>query len=363
MKIFNEKWITAIIALAICVSTLLACSKFSGGNSSSDSKSGTGWKVWVKTSPCSGGRADWITVARENPTVGGGGFWQTADLILNPQACTLISDDSCTFSQADASANIIRASGKFSSYCCRDWSVWRNTASGEMSIFKGSGSAGFGWQFVSGSMCCEKAEAMTGKTGLCAAAPPLGPVASRTPVINPTIRQNTNTAASNDGDGDNYNSYPSHNSAPTQRTPAPIVSGRWVLESVTAIPEQRSGWTYNAQSSSARYDIYNGDRHDFQWTKPPPRIDENGFTVSISTQCTSQPNNRCASLIGVSGDGLTSDMPAGERIADANGENGATGSKQKSVTFKPSLNSDEIRVEIGLEWGDVRFIYKYRRAE
>jgi len=30
-----------------------------------------GWKVWVKTSPCSG-RHDWVSVAKENPTPPGG---------------------------------------------------------------------------------------------------------------------------------------------------------------------------------------------------------------------------------------------------------------------------------------------------
>ena len=113
MKIFSEKMITAIIALAILTFVLLACSRFSGGGLSGG-KGGTGWKVWVKTNPCAGGRTDWISVAKENPTYGAGGdYWQTADLIMSPQACTRVTDDSCTFAEADASANVIRASSKF----------------------------------------------------------------------------------------------------------------------------------------------------------------------------------------------------------------------------------------------------------
>ncbi|MCY7349014.1 MAG: hypothetical protein LH614_22720 [Pyrinomonadaceae bacterium] len=348
------------LAIAVLVAVVAACGIFSSSKvpGTGGSTGGTGWKVWVKTSPCAGGRTDWVSVAQRNPTEGGGGsFWQTADLILSPMPCTLVSDDSCTFAAATASADTIRASGKFTGYCCRDYSVWKNTATGEKSIVKGSGSAGFGWMFEKGSLCCEEAEAITGKPGACSgsttvAAPPLGP--------RPT---NTNRAVSESNSG----GYSSNNQIVTT-TPTPArtpdaVSGRWTLVSVTAVPESKSGWTYNAQSSSAHYDIYNGDKHDFQWTKPPTQIDANGFTVSISVQCNSQRNNRNSALIGVSGDGLTSDTPAGERKAEAFAENGANGSGQKSVTFKPSPNANEIQVEIGLGWGDVRFVYKYRRAE
>lgn len=142
----------------------------------------------------------------------------------------------------------------------------------------------------------------------------------------------------------------------------PAAAGRWTLVSTTAVPENKSGWTYNAQSASAHYDVYNGDKHDFQWTKPPAQIDANGFTVSFSVQCQSQPNNVCASIIGASGSGLESDGSSNDRKAEANGNNGSIGSGQKSVTFKPSPNSNELEMKIGLGWGDVEFIYKYRRA-
>jgi hypothetical protein len=66
--------------------------------------------------------------------------------------------------------------------------------------------------------------------------------------------------------------------------------------------------------------------------------------------------------MGVRSDYLESDTPPGERKAEANGADGAPASGQNSVTFKPTLNTpNEIEVEIGLMWGGVRFIYKYRR--
>lgn len=345
------------LALAVLVAVVGACSLFSP--STVPGTGGTGWRVWVKTSPCAGGRTDWVSVAQRNPNEGGGGsFWQTADLIQNPMPCTLISDDSCTFAAATTSAETIRASSQFANYCCRDYSVWQNTATGEKSIVKGSGSAGFGWMFEKGNLCCEEAEAITGKPGACSGstnvvAPPLGPRPN-----------NTNRAVndSNSGGSGSNNEIVTTTPIPTQ-TPV-AVSGRWTLVSVTAIPETppqgNLKWSYNAQSSSAHLDIYNGDKHDFQWTKPPTQIDANGFTVSISVQCQSQPNNVCAAIMGVSGSGFDAGASGS---ADANGKNGSVGSGQKSVTFKPSPNSNELQVEIGMNWGEVRFIYKYRRDQ
>ena len=227
-----------------------------------------------------------------------------------------------------------------------------------MSIVKGMGTAGYGWRFEKGDMCCEEAEAMTGKTNLCGGStntpPPLGVVvrASRTPIVENSRNDN--------GGGWFGTNTPPPAPSPIQTPPPPA---RWRLISTTAIPETPSGgYSYSAQASSTHLDVYNGDKHDFQWTKPPQEFDMNGFTVSLSVHCQSQPNNRCASLIGVRGDGLESDTPGGDRKAEAFGENGATGSGQKSVTFKPSASSDEIEVEVGIMWSAVRFVYKYRRV-
>lgn len=210
--------------------------------------------------------------------------------------CTLVADDSCTFAAATTSAEKIRASGKFANYCCRDYTVWKNSASGEKSVVKGSGSAGFGWMFEKGNLCCEEAEAITGKTGVCSSsttivAPPLGPRPHNT---NRTVSEsNTGTYT-----GGNETTTPT---PATTQTPV-AVGNRWTLVSVTVSPETpRQGdlkWSYNAQSTSAHVDVYNGDKQDFQWTKPPPQIDENGFTMTFGTKCNSQPNNRNSSLIG-----------------------------------------------------------------
>src|SRR5687768_3292477 len=112
-----------------------------------------GWKVWVKTSPCSG-RFDWVTVAKENPTYGAGGsFWQNADLIMTGtgMSCVRVIDQSCTKAQATAEAATVRGSSKFSNYCCREYSVWQHSQTRNMSIVVGKfGTAGLGWNKVRG---------------------------------------------------------------------------------------------------------------------------------------------------------------------------------------------------------------------
>jgi hypothetical protein len=152
------------LLMVIVVSLSVSGFQCGSGGDGSD----TGWKVWVKTSPCSGGRTDWVSVAKRNPTEGGGGgFWVLADIILTPMNCTTASDDSCTFAAAEATATVIRASDKFTNYCCKEYWVWENSQTKDKAVVKGTGSAGFGWSNIAGPMCCEEAEKMTGKTGLC----------------------------------------------------------------------------------------------------------------------------------------------------------------------------------------------------
>ncbi len=127
-----------------------------------------GYKVWVKTSPCSG-RYDWISVAKVNPAYGGGGgAWVTADLVLitTGMSCTRINS-SCSYAAAMAEANILRTSDKFFSYCCKDYWVYENVQTGKRTIVLGSGSPGFGWTPKGGPFCCEEAETVAGIPGAC----------------------------------------------------------------------------------------------------------------------------------------------------------------------------------------------------
>ncbi|CAN5582726.1 hypothetical protein BH20ACI3_BH20ACI3_38060 [soil metagenome] len=157
----------------------------------------------------------------------------------------------------------------------------------------------------------------------------------------------------------------------TQRQP---IGERWILESATVSPENPrvtwpdGTWTYSAESSSAHYSIYNGGiQADFQWTPPPQQIDSNGFTVSLSVQATDGTGGRITMGISVSGSGLNSDTPNDEehRSASASADKMAgrpSANAQKSVTFKPIPNTNEIEVRVHMGWA-VTFTYKYRRVQ
>jgi hypothetical protein len=124
------------------------------------------WRVWVRTSPCSG-RHDWLSVAQRDPT-GGGNYFSSYESLLGNQGCTLPEPNGCTFAQATALREKLRRHSKFIDYCCRDYSVWKNVQTGKMSVVLGKNStAGFGWSFVKGNLCCEEAEALAGIPGAC----------------------------------------------------------------------------------------------------------------------------------------------------------------------------------------------------
>lgn len=158
----------------------------------------------------------------------------------------------------------------------------------------------------------------------------------------------------------NNNSNPKiENKTPiSQKTPG----GRWNLVSVTVDPETPpQGWSYNTQSISAHQDQYNGNKVDFEWTKPPQQMDSNGFTINLNVKQQPIPNNVMSSIIGVSGNGITSNAVGDELSANAISTPGASANAQRSITFKPNPDSKEIDVQIGMMWGAVKFIYKYSR--
>lgn len=122
-----------------------------------------GWRVWIKISPCSG-RLDWVSVAKTNPE-GGLNYYYLANQLFPSAECTR---QGCTFAGANAVAASLRTSSEFFKYCCRDYSVWQNTQTGQMTVVVGKfGTAGLGWRIVKGDLCCEEAEALSGISGAC----------------------------------------------------------------------------------------------------------------------------------------------------------------------------------------------------
>ena len=121
------------------------------------------WKVWVKTTPCSG-RFDWITVAKDNPG-GGMTYYTQANFIFPGTECTTLG---CTFLEASRIADVLRPSSEFFKYCCRDYSVWENIQLRKRTVMPGTlGTPGDGWTFLKGNLCCEEAETLAGIPGAC----------------------------------------------------------------------------------------------------------------------------------------------------------------------------------------------------
>ena len=145
--------------------------KVSGQAQSTQSR---GWRVWVRTSPCSG-RFDWLSVAKDFPPPQGGGlntYVPYETLIAVPPrpepACTDSTERGCTFAEAEALREKLRFNSKFFSFCCHDYSVWTKDATKETDVFLVRvGTPGLGWRLVKGDLCCEEAEALAGKPGVC----------------------------------------------------------------------------------------------------------------------------------------------------------------------------------------------------
>lgn len=153
MRAQRTRWIVTSLFFALAMAMVLWPTR----PSSASGQDGL-WRVWMKTSPCSG-RTDWVSVAKENPTYGGGGPY--FEVFPNSHAWS-------TFAEAMAEANALRTSSLFSRYCCRDYSVWQYTQSGKFSVVQGKfGNAGYGWRFVKGDLCCEEAFAEAGLPGAC----------------------------------------------------------------------------------------------------------------------------------------------------------------------------------------------------
>jgi hypothetical protein len=520
------------------------------------------YKVWVKTNPCSG-RYDWISVGKENPGGGGLNYYSLANTIFPGAGCTTYG---CTFTEATAVANSLRPSPEFLKYCCRDYSVWENPATKERTVVLGKFGTAPGWLFVRGELCCEEAEALAGKPGVCSGDPNIqqlvkntkcwpgsyaawnaqaqrvecyclpGKVwnstrtacvddvtqikcwpgsyaavnpqtgktecycnpglvwnstktaciqpatqvncwpgsyaavnpqtgqtecycnpglvwnSTKTACIQPTTQVNcwpgsyaavnpqtgktecycnpglvwnsTKTAciqpttqvtcwpgsyaAVNPQTGKTecycnpglvWNSTKTACIQPTAQvncwpgsyaavnpqtgqtecycnpglvwnstrtaciTPGPGGAGTWRLVSATVTPQTPAqGWSFSgAGAGSAHFDVYNGDKIDYQWTPPPQQFGSGGFTMSLNVQGKPIGQGRMACLISSTGYGLEPSIPEKETSAYGTSENGNTASASKSWTYTPSTTASEIEVLISLNWGSVKFSYKYQK--
>lgn len=165
---------SVILSLSLMVVLLAAGTFFLSSATKVSGQQSRGWRVWVKTSPCSG-RFDWLTVAKETPPPQGGGLsdYVPYETLLGRAPagmmdCLDSSERGCTFAQAEQLREALRFNSKFSNYCCRDYSVWKDTQTGKAYVaLVRTGTPGLGQQFVKGNLCCEEAEALAGTPGVC----------------------------------------------------------------------------------------------------------------------------------------------------------------------------------------------------
>jgi hypothetical protein len=174
--------LVAITAVSLGAFSFFANTSGSGTSvsahrTSSGERLAGGWRVWIRTSPCSG-RFDWLAVAKDNKPPEGGGlssYVPYETLLEAPPGIKACRDANpmtgCTFDEANVLMEALRPSDVFLDYCCRDYSVWEDTRSTEidnMSVFLiRSGTPGLGWALVQGELCCDEAEKMAKKPGAC----------------------------------------------------------------------------------------------------------------------------------------------------------------------------------------------------
>ena len=128
------------------------------------------WRVWVKTSPCSTTRQDWVTVANQDPTPNGPNFyfkfpnsntWPTMAAAMAQADVLRVAP--CTFGTGGGNG-----CPKFESYCCHDYSVWQNLATKAFSVRIGNfGNPGENLVIVKPMLCCETAFALAGFPATC----------------------------------------------------------------------------------------------------------------------------------------------------------------------------------------------------
>lgn len=74
----------------------------------------------------------------------------------------------CTFAEAEKLREALRFHKKFFDYCCRDYSVWKDTQTGKMYVaLKRTEHPGSGQEFVKGDLCCEAAEELSRNARVC----------------------------------------------------------------------------------------------------------------------------------------------------------------------------------------------------
>lgn len=201
------------------------------------------WIVWQKVSACAENRVDWMTVAQENPTSFGLDHFEVADGYVQTFA----------FDAAMSQMNTLREGARYTSACCRTWSVWEQSGTRQLGVMHNATSVAPGWQLAAGDMCCEEAMDRANIAGGCGAGAGLSHI-QRNPSPPPT----------------------------KQRHGAPLFQGAW-----------QSSWgnlylTQTGSSVSGTYDhdggritgTLSGDVLTYRWSQKSGRQGVGTFTLA-----------------------------------------------------------------------------------
>jgi hypothetical protein len=161
MKPKRFRWMMISLLFALAMGVLLWPASMPASGQATE------WRVWMKVSPCSASRQEWVSVADRDPTTGAGG---------NHYIQFPASHIWTTFAAAIAEANTLRVAPctfftgetgtcpKYANYCCANYRVFRNSGTGQFTVVAGLyGNPGGGFtEQQGGPMCCEDAAQAAG---------------------------------------------------------------------------------------------------------------------------------------------------------------------------------------------------------
>ena len=156
----RSRWMTISVLLALAMGVLLWTASLPANG-----QAGTEWRVWMKYSPCSPSRQDWVSVADRDPSGGGNHFMQfPGSHVWTTFAAAMAEAIKLRTSPATFGTGETPLHPKYANYCCANYRVFRNSATGKFTVVAGLyGNPGGGFaEQQGGPMCCEDAAATAG---------------------------------------------------------------------------------------------------------------------------------------------------------------------------------------------------------
>jgi hypothetical protein len=255
-------------------------------------------------------------------------------------------------------------------------SVWQNTETKALAIVTSKfGTAGFGWVFVDGPMCCAEAAARVGfppsfcsnpsQGGVQPAIPPRQPPPPPPPpplgprVATPAPGATLTPPAANTGTGQTGGGIGAGNAPGDMvREPGALILTKTEMRGTPDPKTWSVGWDGRSTSGSAQY-TYNGSTASYQWSVPY-QLTLRDDVVNIGYSASAGPNSNIAPLIDLGGQ--SSPRAQAERSVGAmvNPNESKSDSKSVPVRFESGSTKIELRVVVGWSFEAV-YTYEAQR--